>query len=113
MKELGSALRTAVVPQICCLCDCAYAETVMAIVERYHLGAIIGSATAGTNGNVAEIVAPTGCRTRFTGLRVNKTRWLAVSPGRDTAHDPGIAYARRRDRGSGRGPREGPRVRSE
>jgi hypothetical protein len=47
----------------------SYAETVMAIVQQYHLGEIVGSATAGTNGNVAEISEPTGCRTTFTGIR--------------------------------------------
>jgi len=44
----------------------------MELIEHYHLGAIVGSATAGTNGDVAEITEPTGCRTTFTGLRVTK-----------------------------------------
>jgi hypothetical protein len=50
----------------------SYAESVMSIVEHYHLAEIVGGATAGTNGNIAEIAAPTGCRTIFTGLRVSK-----------------------------------------
>ena len=50
----------------------SYAETIMAIVEHNKLGVIVGSATAGTNGNVAEVTAPTGCRTRFTGLHVTR-----------------------------------------
>lgn len=50
----------------------SYAETMMATVDRYHLGEIVGSATAGTNGNMAEISEPTGCRTRFTGLRATR-----------------------------------------
>ena len=44
----------------------------MGLVEHYHLGEIVGSATAGSNGDVAEITEPTGCRTTFTGLRVTK-----------------------------------------
>lgn len=50
----------------------SYAETVMRLVEHYHLGAIVGAATAGTNGNTAEITTATGCRVSFTGLRVTK-----------------------------------------
>jgi C-terminal processing protease CtpA/Prc len=90
----------------------SYAETVLAIVERYRLGAIVGSATAGTNGNIAEIAMPTGCRTRFTGLRVTKTdgsrfhlvgiqptvpasRTLAgVAAGRDEVLEKGLSYVR-------------------
>jgi hypothetical protein len=90
----------------------SYAETVMAIVEHYHLGAIVGSATAGTNGNVAQISTPSGCRTRFTGLRVAKpdgsrfhlvgiqptipaSRTLAgVRAGRDEVLEKALAYVR-------------------
>lgn len=50
----------------------SYAESIMSLVEFHHLGAIVGGATAGTNGNIAEIATPTGCRTRFTGLRADK-----------------------------------------
>lgn len=50
----------------------SYSESVMGLVEHYHLGAIIGSATAGANGNIAQIAEPTGCSLRFTGLRVTK-----------------------------------------
>jgi C-terminal processing protease CtpA/Prc len=50
----------------------SYTETVMSIVEYYHLGEIVGSATAGSNGNVAEITTPTGCRVLFTGARVTR-----------------------------------------
>lgn len=50
----------------------SYAESIMGFVEGYHLGTIVGSATAGTNGNIAEIGAPTGCRVRFTGVRATK-----------------------------------------
>jgi len=51
----------------------SYAETILAVVERYRLGAIVGSATAGTNGNIAQISEPSGCYTNFTGLRVTKS----------------------------------------
>src|SRR5262249_14790964 len=50
----------------------SYAESVMGLVEHYHLGEIVGSATAGTNGNVIVVGGPTGCRARLTGLRVTK-----------------------------------------
>jgi C-terminal processing protease CtpA/Prc len=50
----------------------SYAESVMGFVEHYHLGEIVGSTTAGTNGNVAEITEPSGCRTYFTGMRITK-----------------------------------------
>jgi hypothetical protein len=50
----------------------SYAESVMGFVEGEHLGAIIGAATAGTNGNVAQIDEPSGCLTIFTGMRVIK-----------------------------------------
>ncbi len=50
----------------------SYAESVMGFVEAETLGAIFGTATAGTNGNIAEIREPTGCRSIFTGMRVTK-----------------------------------------
>jgi hypothetical protein len=50
----------------------SYTESVMGLVEHYHLGEIVGGTTAGTNGNVALIAEPTGCTTRFTGMRVTK-----------------------------------------
>jgi C-terminal processing protease CtpA/Prc len=88
------------------------AETMLAMVERDHLGAIVGSPTAGTNGNIAEVILPTGCRTRFTGLRVNRPdgsrfhligiqptipvgRTIAgVAAGRDEVLERGLAYVR-------------------
>lgn len=36
----------------------------------FHLGDLVGAATAGTNGDIAQITAPTGCSTWFTGRRV-------------------------------------------
>ncbi|MBC7978819.1 MAG: hypothetical protein H7138_27865 [Myxococcales bacterium] len=50
----------------------SYAESVMGLVEHYHLGEIVGAATAGTNGDIAQISEPTGCTTIFTGRRVTK-----------------------------------------
>ncbi len=91
----------------------SYAESVLGIVEHYHLGAIVGSVTAGTNGDIAEITAPTGCRTTFTGLRVTKhdgtrhhlvgvqptilvSRTIAgVAAGRDEVIEAALAYVRR------------------
>jgi C-terminal processing protease CtpA/Prc len=90
----------------------SYAESLMALVEHHRLGAIIGSPTAGTNGNVAEISEPTGCRTRFTAMRVTRydgapqhlvgirptipaTRTIAgVAAGRDEVLDKALAYVR-------------------
>jgi C-terminal processing protease CtpA/Prc len=50
----------------------SYSESVMGLVEHYRLGAIVGAATAGSNGDIAEIALPTGCNVRFTGRRVTK-----------------------------------------
>ena len=44
----------------------------MSVVDYFHLGEIVGSATAGTNGNKAEIAEPSGCRITFSGARVVK-----------------------------------------
>ncbi len=50
----------------------SYAESWMGIVEAYRLGAIVGEATAGTNGNVNPFVLPGGYRVTWTGMRVLK-----------------------------------------
>ena len=86
----------------------------MSFVEHYHLGEIVGSTTAGTNGNVAEILLPTGCRTQFTGLKVTKhdgsqfhligvrptipaSRTIAgVAAGRDEVLEQALKYVRAR-----------------
>jgi C-terminal processing protease CtpA/Prc len=90
----------------------SYAETVMALVEYHHLGAIVGAPTAGTNGNIGEISEPTGCRTKFTAMRVNKpdgrrhymvgiqptipaSRTIAgVAAGRDEVLERALVYVR-------------------
>ncbi len=50
----------------------SYAESIMGIVEGYHLGQRVGSPTAGTNGDVVSLLLPGGWNTTFTGLRVTK-----------------------------------------
>jgi hypothetical protein len=90
----------------------SYAESVMGLVEHYRLGEIVGAATAGTNGNKAEITEPSGCRTTFTGMRVTKhdgsrqhlvgiqptipaSRTIAgVIAGRDEILEKALAYIR-------------------
>lgn len=88
------------------------AESVMGLVAYYHLGEIVGEATAGTNGDIAQISEPTGCNTFFTGRRVTKldgsrhhligvrptipaTRTVAgVIAGRDEVLEKALAYVR-------------------
>jgi C-terminal processing protease CtpA/Prc len=50
----------------------SYAESVMGIVEAYRLGEIVGSTTAGTNGNVNPFDLPGGFTISWTGMRVLK-----------------------------------------
>jgi hypothetical protein len=94
----------------------SYAESVMGLVEHYHLGEIVGAPTAGANGNIAQIAEPTGCSTIFTGLRVTKSdgsrfhligirptipasRTIAgVTAGRDEVLEKALAYLRRASR---------------
>jgi C-terminal processing protease CtpA/Prc len=48
----------------------SYAESCMSIVAHYKLGEIIGSPTAGANGNVNPFSLPGGYRVSWTGMRV-------------------------------------------
>lgn len=48
----------------------SYAESCMAIVANYKLGEIVGSPTAGANGNVNPFVLPGDWRVSWTGMRV-------------------------------------------
>jgi len=48
------------------------AETCLGMVEAYELGEIVGSPTAGTNGNVNPIALPGGYSMTWTGMRVLK-----------------------------------------
>jgi C-terminal processing protease CtpA/Prc len=50
----------------------SYAESCMGIVEYYKLGAIVGSPTAGTNGNVNPVTLPGGYTITWTGMKVLK-----------------------------------------
>jgi C-terminal processing protease CtpA/Prc len=50
----------------------SYAESIMGIVENYKFGEIIGSTTAGTNGNVNTFMLPGGYRVTWTGMKVLK-----------------------------------------
>jgi C-terminal processing protease CtpA/Prc len=50
----------------------SYAESVMGYVGDRRLGTIVGSPTAGTNGNVAVFDVPGGFRIAFTGMKVTR-----------------------------------------
>lgn len=50
----------------------SYAESVMGFVEGNGLGEIVGSATAGANGNVNRFTLPGDFQVTFTGMRVVK-----------------------------------------
>ncbi len=50
----------------------SYAESYMAIVEYYKLGAIVGGPTAGTNGNIDPFTLPGGYTFIWTGMKVLK-----------------------------------------
>jgi C-terminal processing protease CtpA/Prc len=50
----------------------SFSETIMAIVEYYHLGEIVGGPTAGTNGNINSFTVPGGYQITWTGMKVLK-----------------------------------------
>ncbi|MEK7485804.1 MAG: S41 family peptidase [Planctomycetota bacterium] len=50
----------------------SYAESFLSFVEQYHLGEIVGSTTAGANGNVNSLNLPGGFSISWTGMRVVK-----------------------------------------
>lgn len=50
----------------------SYAESVMGYVSDRKLGTVVGSTTAGTNGNVATSTVPGGFAVTFTGMRVTR-----------------------------------------
>jgi hypothetical protein len=66
----------------------SYGESVMGIVEQYHLGEIVGATTAGTNGDMNMLFLPTGHTIIWTGTQV-----LKHDGGR--FHGVGAAYDRR------------------
>ncbi|MEZ6242175.1 MAG: S41 family peptidase [Phycisphaerales bacterium] len=59
----------------------SYAESCMAIVEEYKLGEIVGSRTAGTNGNVNRMALEGGWNLTWTGMRVVKHDGRTVHQG--------------------------------
>jgi C-terminal processing protease CtpA/Prc len=91
----------------------SYGESIMGLVEHYKLGAIVGSPTAGANGNFVQITEPTGCSSVFTGMRVVKSDGsrfhlvgiqptipaaptiAGVAAGRDEVLEAALAYVRR------------------
>jgi len=50
----------------------SYAESCMGIVEAYKLGEIVGSTTAGSNGNITTAQLPCGYSVTWTGMQVLK-----------------------------------------
>jgi len=90
----------------------SYGESIIGFVEHYKLGELVGSTTAGANGNYAQIAEPSGCSSNFTGLRVTKldgsrmhlvgfqptipvSRTIAgVAAGRDEVLERALAYVR-------------------
>jgi C-terminal processing protease CtpA/Prc len=90
----------------------SYPESALGLIEHYHLGVVVGAATAGANGNIAQIAEPSGCSTVFTGLRVTRldgsrfhligiqptiaaSRTIAgVIAGRDEVLEKALAYLR-------------------
>jgi C-terminal processing protease CtpA/Prc len=50
----------------------SYAESTMGIIEHYKLAEIVGSTTAGTNGNANTFWLPGGYAVNFTGMKVLK-----------------------------------------
>lgn len=50
----------------------SYAETYLGIIEHYHLAEIVGSPTAGTNGNINPLRLPGGYQLVWTGMKVLK-----------------------------------------
>lgn len=70
----------------------SYAESVMGYVADKKLGTIIGSPTAGANGNVASFGVPGGFTIAFTGMRV--TRHDGEAPHHLVGITPDIAISR-------------------
>jgi C-terminal processing protease CtpA/Prc len=96
------------------------AETFMGIVEAYKLGEIVGTPTAGTNGNIDPFTLPGGYQLWWTGMKVLKhdgsrhhgvgiqptiraARTLAgVAAGRDEVLEKGIEVALRKAKQGGK-----------
>jgi hypothetical protein len=50
----------------------SFAESCLGIVEHYRLGALVGTTTAGTNGNITNFTVPGELHITFTGMEVLK-----------------------------------------
>lgn len=50
----------------------SYAESLMGYVEGHRLGPIVGSATAGANGNTNQVMLPGAFSITFTGMKVTR-----------------------------------------
>jgi hypothetical protein len=92
----------------------SYPESLLLLVAHYRLGEIVGSATAGANGNLVLIAEPSGCTSSFTGVRVTHgdgtrfhglgvpptipvTRTIAgIRDGRDEVLERALRYLRGR-----------------
>lgn len=48
----------------------SYAESVIGMVKKHDLGTVVGTPTAGTNGNILGIEAPAGFYVIYTGMQV-------------------------------------------
>jgi len=90
----------------------SYAESILAYVEAHEMGAIVGGATAGANGNVVYIEVMGTYDVRFTGMKVTRHdgarfHGLGVRPtvpvertlegvraGRDEVLEAGLAVVR-------------------
>lgn len=76
----------------------SYAESVMGYVSDLHLATIVGSVTAGTNGNVVDFTTPGGYTITLTGMRVTGHDGVAqhhlVGVPPDVAIEPTIAGIR-------------------
>ena len=51
----------------------SFSESIMAVVEGYRLGDIVGGPTAGTNGNTNTFSVPGGYKITWSGMKVLKT----------------------------------------
>ncbi|HEX4419060.1 MAG TPA: S41 family peptidase [Kofleriaceae bacterium] len=90
----------------------SYGESIAGLAAHYRVGELVGTDTAGVNGNVAQLALPTGCSVRFTGARVTRQdgsrfHLLGIPPtirveptvagiaaGRDEVMDRALDYVR-------------------
>ena len=80
----------------------SYAETYLSFVEQHQLAPIVGTTTAGTNGNINRLALPGGYEMVWTGMKTRKPDGSPPSRGGNSADGGGGADAAR---GFGRGRR--------